>query len=69
MRSSLATELVNKEAPADAGPSTEPVSVKDDLATAKAVAKKAQDQLILLQQKHDTLKSDLWKGLDKTQKD
>lgn len=50
----LATELVNKKVPPDAGPSTELVSLKNALPTAQAEAKKVQDQFALLQQKCDT---------------
>lgn len=39
----LATELVNKEAPADSSPSTKLVPVKSSLTTAQAEAKKVQD--------------------------
>lgn len=55
----LATELVNQEAPADPGSSTELVPVQGAMATAQVEAKKAQDQLSFLQQKHVTFADNL----------
>lgn len=63
----LATELVNQKASTDAGPPTELVSVNGVLETAHAEANKAENQLTLLQQKHDTPEDDMRNDFGKAQ--
>lgn len=53
--SELPTELVDQEAPADLGPSTELAPVKGALAPAQSAAAEAREQLNSLQKKHDLL--------------
>lgn len=62
-----ATELVNQEAPTDAGPSDKLVSVKYAFATAQVAAKEAKDQLASLQQEHGTLEGSLLAGSNTAQ--
>lgn len=61
--------MVNQKASADAVPSTEQISVKGVLATAQSEAKKAQNQVALLQQKHDILEGGFRNHFDKVKDD
>lgn len=63
----FSTALINEEAPTDAGPSTELLSVKDALATAHVGAKEAKEQRALLLTKYDALENGQLAGSNKAQ--
>lgn len=62
--SKFATELVNREAPSDAYPSAELVSVKDAFSTVQVAGKVAKGQLASLQNKRGALESSLLAGFN-----
>lgn len=63
----FATEFDNQEAPGNAGPPVELVSVEDGLATPQVSEKDAKEQLASLQTKHKAPESGLLPGFSKHQ--